>query len=291
MSYSEIEYTVEYFVLTIRLNRPAKLNALTMTMIDELCDAFSQASKDDQVRVIVITGNGRAFCAGADLGLGGDTFDADNPDSFMARVAPQSESNWYEPRDPGGVLALAIYDCPKPVIAAINGPAVGAGATLTLAADVRYISENAKIGFVFSRRGILPDCCSSWFLPRIVGMGYAQDWVISGRLIEAQEAARSGLANAVHPDGKVLMAALDWARLVTDHCSSVSAVVSRKMLYNSQSLADPASTHNVESRGQHLAGMSDDAAEGVASFLEKRPVQFIGKLEGEILKFYNELKC
>ncbi len=291
MSYTEIEYVVEQSVLTIRLNRPEKLNALTMTMIDELCDAFCQASQDDQIGVIVLTGNGRAFCAGADLGLVGDTFNANNPDSFMARAAPQSESNWYEPRDPGGVLALAIYDCHKPVIAAINGPAVGAGAAMTLAADVRYISESAIIGFVFSRRGILPDCCSSWFLPRIVGMGYAQDWVISGRLVEAEEAARSGLVNAVHPPDEVLTAALAWAKVVADQCSGVSAVVARKMLDYNQILADPASAHNVESRGQHLAGMSADAAEGVAAFLEKRPARFTGKLEGKILKYFNELTC
>jgi len=290
MNYSDIEYRVEHSVLTLRLNRPDKLNALTMNMIEELCDAFSRASQDDQIRVIVITGNGRAFCAGADLSLGGATFDARHSESLMAGVAPRGDRDWYEPRDSGGVLALAIYDCPKPVIAAINGPAVGAGATMTLAADLRYCSSNAKIGFVFSRRGILPDCCSSWFLPQIVGMGHAQDWVISGRLIEAEEAARSGLVNAVFESDQLLPATMAWARGVAENSSMVSAMVSRRMLYHNSSLSNPADAHDVESRGQHLVGMSADAAEGVESFLEKRPPGFSGRLEGEMLEFYKDLK-
>jgi enoyl-CoA hydratase/carnithine racemase len=223
-------------VLTITMNRPERLNAWTQTMFAELMQAFDRADADDEVRAVIVTGAGRAFCAGADLERGGETFakrEHEDPDSI--------------PRDNGGRLTLRIFDLTKPVIAAINGPAVGIGATMTLPMDVRLAADDARIGFVFARRGIVPEACSSWFLPRVVGISRAMEWVATGRVFDAREALTGGLVRSLHPKPEL------WTILGAEH---------------------PMLAHRADSRGMLYRGRSADAAEGIAAFLEKRPAQF-----------------
>ncbi|HTP23294.1 MAG TPA: crotonase/enoyl-CoA hydratase family protein [Solirubrobacteraceae bacterium] len=263
MEFEEITAELSDHVLTITLNRPERLNAFTETMGNELIAAFDEADADDAVRAIVVTGAGRGFCAGADLGRGSETFTRrghDDPDSI--------------PRDGGGRLTLRIFDCRKPVIAAINGPAVGVGATMTLPMDVRLASESARIGFVFSRRGIVPEACSSWFLPRLVGISRAMEWVATGRVFGADEAAQGGLVRSVHPDGELLDAAGALAHEIADNAAPVSVALARQMMWRMLGAEHPMLAHRADSRGMYFRGRSADAAEGITSFLEKRPAQF-----------------
>ena len=263
MEFEEITAELSDHVLTITLNRPERLNAFTETMGNELIAAFDEADVDDAVRAIVVTGAGRGFCAGADLGRGSETFTRrghDDPDSI--------------PRDGGGRLTLRIFDCRKPVIAAINGPAVGVGATMTLPMDVRLASESARIGFVFSRRGIVPEACSSWFLPRLVGISRAMEWVATGRVFGADEAAQGGLVRSVHPDGELLDAAGALAHEIADNAAPVSVALARQMMWRMLGAEHPMLAHRADSRGMYFRGRSADAAEGITSFLEKRPAQF-----------------
>jgi enoyl-CoA hydratase/carnithine racemase len=267
MNFTEIRYELAGNVLTITLDRPDRLNAFTATMQDELIAAFDQADADDEVRAIVVTGEGRAFCAGADLGSGGDTFD------------------WREyqrgddiPRDGGGEVSLRIFDCLKPVIAAINGPAVGVGITMTLPMDVRVAAEGAKIGFVFSRRGIVPEACSSWFLPRIVGISQAMEWAATGRVFSAEEAAQAGLVRSVHPAGEVVAAARAIADEIAENAAPVSVALARRLLWTMLGADHPMAAHRADSRAMFSRGQSADAREGVNSFLEKRPAAFTDRV-------------
>jgi len=263
MRFEQITAELSDQVFTITLSRPERLNAFTTNMGDELRAAFDEADADDEVRAVIVTGAGRGFCAGADLERGSETFtkrEHEDPDSI--------------PRDGGGRLTLRIFECTKPVIAAINGPAVGIGATMTLPMDVRLASESARIGFVFSRRGIVPEACSSWFLPRVVGISRAMEWVATGRVFDAQEALEGGLIRSVHPDGELLDAANALAREIADNTAPVSVALARMMMWRLLGAEHPMVAHRADSRGMYHRGRSADAAEGVTSFLEKRPAQF-----------------
>jgi enoyl-CoA hydratase/carnithine racemase len=264
MDFEEILYEVEDHVLTITLNRPERLNAFTPTMGRELIEALDAADADDDVRAVVVTGAGRGFCAGADLERGGSTFD------WSERHAAGEEV----PRDGGGRISLRIFDCLKPVIAAINGPAVGVGITMTLPMDVRLAAEGAKIGFVFARRGIVPEACSSWFLPRIVGISQAMEWVTTGRVFSAEEALAGGLVRSVHSPDDVLGAARDLAREIADNSAPVSVALARRMMWTMLGASHPMDAHRADSRAMFSRGQSADAVEGVTSFLEKRDAAF-----------------
>jgi enoyl-CoA hydratase/carnithine racemase len=262
MEFENIGYEVAEGVLTITLNRPERLNAFTEGMGAELIEAFERADRDDEVRVVIVTGAGRGFCAGMDLGEGGATFD------YGAR--PEGEI----PRDGGGRVVLRIFESTKPVIAAINGPAVGVGITMTLPMDIRLAAEGARIGFVFTRRGIVPEACSSWFLPRIVGISRAMEWVASGRVFTAQEALTGGLMRSVHPEGELLGVALELAREIVENTAPVSVALARRLLWSGLGAAHPMEAHRADSRAMFARGRSADAREGITSFLEKRPPHF-----------------
>jgi enoyl-CoA hydratase/carnithine racemase/RimJ/RimL family protein N-acetyltransferase len=269
MEFEQITTDLTDHVLTITLNRPARLNAWTQTMFNELLAAFDRADADDEVRAVIVTGAGRGFCAGADLERGGETFtkrDHQDPDTI--------------PRDSGGRLSLRIFELTKPVIAAINGPAVGIGATMTLPMDVRMAAEDAKIGFVFVRRGIVPEACSSWFLPRVVGISRAMEWVATGRVFDAREALEGGLVRSLHPKGELLDAANALAREIAENAAPVSVALARRMLWRMLGAEHPMLAHRTDSRGMLHRGRSADAAEGIAAFLEKRAAVFPDQVSG-----------
>ena len=276
MAYSTILYEVEDNVLTLTLNRPDKLNAFTRDMMHELINAFDKADEDDNVRAIIITGAGRGFCAGADLSVGADTFNAD--------VRADRESGLQ--RDGGGLLTLRIFESKKPVIAAINGPAVGIGATMLLPMDIRICSTDAKIGFVFSRRGIVPEACSSYFLPKIVGISQALEWCISGRVFPAGEALTGGLVRSVYDPDELIGAARTIAGEIANKTSAVSVALIRQMLWKMLGADHPMEAHKIDSRGIYYCGKSDDVKEGVESFLEKRPAKFPLKVSKDMPEFY-----
>lgn len=250
-------------ILTITLNRPDRLNAWTATMAGELMEAFDQADADDDVRVVIITGAGRGFCAGADLERGGETFD------YRARENPDAP-----PRDNGGIFTLRIFECTKPVIAAVNGPAVGVGATMTLPMDIRLAAEEARFGFVFARRGIVPEAASSFFLPRVVGISRAMEWVATGRVFSAAEALEGGLVRSIHPAGELLDAARALGREIADNTAPVSVALARRMMWSMLGARHPVDAHRADSQAMFSRGQSDDVREGVTSFLEKRPAVF-----------------
>jgi enoyl-CoA hydratase/carnithine racemase len=263
MEFEQIRAEVSDKVLTVTLNRPERLNAWTATMGQELRDAFDRADADDEVRAVVVTGAGRGFCAGADLAGGGNTFDW-----------REREHAGAIPRDNGGQFTLRVFECTKPVIAAINGPAVGVGATMTLPMDVRLAADTAKMGFVFARRGIVPEACSSWFLPRVVGISRAMEWVATGRVFSAQEALEAGLVRSVHPPDQLLDAAYALAREIAENTAPVSVALARRMLWTMLGAEHPMIAHRADSRGMSSRGQSADAHEGVTAFLEKRPPVF-----------------
>ena len=277
MAYEQILYEVKDQILTLTLNRPDKLNALTPLMRKELIDAFDRADADDQVRAIIVTGAGRAFCAGADLGTGTETFDYQSRDGQMLAE---------EHRDGGGQLTLRIFESIKPVIAAINGPAVGIGVTMTLAMDIRIADQSAKLGFVFARRGIVPEACSSWFLPRIVGISQALEWILSGRIFSVDEAVSRGLVRSSHAPGQLLPAARNLATEIADNTSAISVALARQMLWRMLGADHPMEAHKVDSRAIYYTGKSADASEGITSFLEKRPAQFKDKPSKDMPAFY-----
>ena len=272
MRYETIRTEVEDGILTLTLDRPDALNAFNGRMMDELLHAFDAADADDAVRAIVVTGAGRAFCAGADLSGGGSTFDSGD----AAR----------EHRDGGGRVVLRIYDVAKPVIAAINGAAVGVGITMCLPMDVRIVSERSKIGFVFARRGIPMEACSSWFLPRLVGISQAMEWVATGRVFGADEALRGGLASRVVPPEEVLPTAHALAREMSESTSALSIAFSRQLMWKMLGADHPMEAHRLDSRCIHHMGSSDDAREGVTSFLEKRPARFPLRVPSDLPDFY-----
>lgn len=273
MPYTQISPDLTDGVLTITLDRPEQLNAFTTTMENELIAAFDEADADDSVRAIIVTGRGRGFCAGADLSGGANTFNA------SARGRATDISTY---RDGGGRVTLRIFELKKPIIAAINGPAVGVGITMTLAMDVRLASENARMGFVFSRRGIVPEACSSWFLPRIVGISQAMEWVSTGRVFNAQEAHAGRLVRDVYAHDALLPAAHALAREIADNTAPVSVALCRQLMWRGLVADHPIQAHMADSRGILVMGQSADVAEGVASFLEKRKPDFKMSVANEL---------
>ena len=276
MDSQEIRYEVRDRVATVTLHRPEKLNAFTRRMRDELIAAFGRADADDGVRAVIVTGSGRAFCAGADLSGGGGTFD----------YASRGDAGQGDHRDGGGRVSLAIFALKKPVIAAINGAAVGGGATMTLPMDIRIASSSAKFGFVFARRGIVPEACSSWFLPKVVGISRAAEWVYTGRVFGADEALAGGLVSRVVAPEELMAAALTLAREIADNTSAVAVALARQMLWRMAGADHPMEAHKVDSRGIVAMGASPDVKEGVAAFLEKRAPNFAMKPSKDMPAFY-----
>jgi enoyl-CoA hydratase/carnithine racemase len=276
MTPETVRYDVAEGVATITLNRPDRLNAVDARMIEELLAAVDRADADDAVRVVIVTGAGRAFCAGADLGEGGGTF---GPRPGCSEI-PE------EHRDGGGRVTLRLFELAKPVIAAINGPAVGFGITLTLAMDVRLASTAARIGFVFARRGVVPEACSTWFLPRLVGIAQAAEWTYTGRVFSAEEALTGGLVSRVLPPEELLPAARALAQEIAQHTSAVSVALIRQMLWRMLGADHPREAHRLDSLGMWYTGRSPDAYEGVTAFLEKRPPRFSGRVSKDMPPFY-----
>ena len=276
MAFETILYDDADGVATITLNRPERLNAVNATVIRELVAALEQADGDDGVRAVIVTGAGRAFCAGADLGGGGTTFAG----------GPGRSERPEDHRDGGGLVTLRIFEMKKPVIAAINGPAVGFGATMTLAMDVRLASSAARIGFVFARRGVVPEACSTWFLPRLVGIAQAAEWAYTGRVVSAEEARAGGLVSRVVAPEALLPAARELAREIADNTSAVSVALIRQMLWRMLGADHPRQAHRLDSLGMWYTGRSADAREGITSFLEKRPPKFTGRPSTDMPPFY-----
>jgi enoyl-CoA hydratase/carnithine racemase len=276
MAFETLLYDQADGVATITLNRPERLNAVNATMIRELVAALDQADGDDAVRAVIVTGAGRAFCAGADLGGGGGTFAG----------GPGRGERPEDHRDGGGLVTLRIFDMTKPVIAAINGPAVGFGATLTLAMDVRLASSAARMGFVFARRGVVPEAASTWFLTRLVGIAQAAEWTYTGRVFSAEEARAGGLVSRVVAPDELLPTARELAREIADNTSAVSVALIRQMLWRLLGADHPREAHRLDSLGMWYTGRSPDAHEGVTSFLEKRPPRFTGRPSKDMPPFY-----
>ncbi|HET7344013.1 MAG TPA: crotonase/enoyl-CoA hydratase family protein [Methylomirabilota bacterium] len=276
MPLETLRYEVADRIATVTLSRPDRLNAVNTTMIRELVEVFDRADGDDEVRVVIVTGAGRAFCAGADLGGGGRTFAggdgrAERPDDH---------------RDGGGLVTLRLFDMKKPVIAAINGPAVGFGITMTLAMDIRLASTAARIGFVFSRRGVVPEACSTWFLPRLVGIAQAAEWAYRGRVFDAEEALAGGLVSRVVAPDALLPTARELALDIARNTSAVSVALIRQMLWRMLGAEHPREAHRLDSLGMWHTGRSADAHEGVTSFLDKRPARFTGRPSKDMPPFY-----
>ncbi len=284
MEFECILYEVKDKVLTITLNRPDRLNAYTGQMQSNLIEAFDKAGKDDDIRAIIVTGAGRGFCAGADLGAGGNTFNREVRNNKGETEGIKDDPEWM--RDGGGRTTLAIFDCPKPIIAAFNGPAVGVGVTMTLPMDIRIASEEAKFGFVFARRGLVPEAASSWFLPRVVGINKALEWTFSGRVFSPEEAKEGGLIRSIHPADKLLDEANKIAQEIVENTSAVSVAMTRQMLWKLLGADHPMEAHKVDSRAIYELGQGGDAKEGVESFLEKRSPEFPSKVSEDMPEFY-----
>ena len=286
--YNTLSVSVTDRVMTLTLNRPDKLNAFTVEMANELIDCFTRVNDDDAVGAIVVTGAGRAFCAGMDLSREGNVFGLD--ESLQPTLQDMHE-RLDDPvivdgvRDTGGRVTLAIYACRKPVIGAINGAAVGIGATMTLAMDVRLAADNAKIGFVFGKLGIVPEACSSWFLPRLVGVSRALDWVYSARILSAAEVQEAGLVMAVHPGAELLAAAQRLAASYIHERSPVSVALMRQMMLRNSAAASPLEAHRIDSLAMFYTSRAD-GHEGVQAFLEKRPPQFKDRASADMPPFY-----
>jgi enoyl-CoA hydratase/carnithine racemase len=268
VTYETLQTDLQDGVLTLTLSRPDRLNALNQEMIDELLAVYDEVDANDEIRVVIVTGEGRGFCAGADLGGGGGTFDA----SGHSEVEP----------DGGGRLSLRVHRLLKPTIAAFNGPAVGVGVTMTLPMDVRIASDQARFGFVFARRGIVPEAASSWFLPRVVGISQAMEWVASGRVFAAKEALAGRLVSRVVPADELLPTARALAREIADNTSAISVCLARQMMWRMLGAEHPMEAHRLDSRLMHQVGRTPDAREGVQSFLEKRPARFPGRVSQDL---------
>lgn len=280
MGYSQIDCQLSEGIATITLNRPDKLNAFTRTMMDEIIDAMDRVDGNDAVRAVIFTGAGdRAFCAGADLTPEGGGTPFSNP-------APVEDLSDPRVRDSGGLLTLRLFRSTKPLISACNGVAVGVGITMQLPMDIRLASESARYGFVFARRGIVPEACSSWFLPRLVGVSQAAEWCMTGRIFDAQEALRGGLVRSVHPAGELIDAARGLAREIADNTSAVSIAMTRAMLWRLPSGDHPMAAHRVDSRAIYRLSKGADAKEGVQSFLEKRSPDFPLRVSRDMPDFY-----
>lgn len=289
MHYTTIDWQLDDGLLTLTLNRPEQLNAFTVEMANELVHAFERASLDDAVRVVLVTGAGRAFCAGMDLSVQGNVFGLDESqtptlDDMHGRL--DDPAIFAGVRDTGGRVTLAIHACRKPVVGAINGAAVGIGATMTLAMDFRLASEKARIGFVFGRLGIVPEACSSWFLPRIVGLQQALEWVYTGDILDAEEARRGGLVRSVHAADSLLEDARAFARRLVAGRSPVATAFARQMLYRNSAQPHPLEAHRIDSLAMFYTSIGD-GKEGVAAFREKRDAQFSGKAS-QMPAFYEQ---
>jgi len=282
INFETITLGIEDGIATITLNRPDRMNAFTLQMMEELIAAFDKTDADDTVRAVIVTGAGKAFCAGADLSGGADTFDYKE----MQENAPDSLANGIN-RDGGGMVSLRIFRSLKPVIGAINGAAVGVGATMSLAMDIRLASETARYGFVFARRGIVPEAASSWFISRAVGLSTALHWCMSGRLINAEELEKRGLVESVHAPEDLYPAAVAIALEIADNTAAVSVAMTRQMLWRMAGASHPMEAHQLDSRAVQARGASADAKEGVASFLEKRPAAYTNKVSTDMPEFFD----
>lgn len=283
MDYNTLKYEVADGILTLTLNRPDHMNAFTVEMHQELIHAYNRASDDDSVDAIVLTGAGKAFCAGMDLSVDGNVFGLD--EEAQPTVADMEANEYLEGiSDTGGRVTLAMYECKKPVIAAINGAAVGIGATMLAAADIRVASEKARIGFVFEKIGITPEACSSWFLPRIVGISQALEWVYTGEIFNAETALQTRFVRSVHAPEEMLEAAYEIARSISKK-SQVSIALARQMLYRLSAAPHPRDAHNVDSLAIFYASRTD-AKEGIPAFLEKREPEFSSKASTDMPPFY-----
>lgn len=289
-AFETITTAIDDGIFTMTLNRPDRMNAFTTQMMQEMCVAFDLADADDAVRAVIVTGAGRAFCAGADLGAGGATFDyatRGGKDGAGSPIRDDGTMDWDHEgvRDSGGRLTLRIFNCKKLVIGAINGAAVGIGATMQLPMDFRLASDTARFGFVFARRGIVPEAASSWFLPRLVGIGQALDWCYSGRVFGADEALKGGLVRSIHAPDALLPAARALAKELTAESAPVSIALTRQMMWRMMGAASPMDAHRLDSRLVWARGGMADAKEGVASFLEKRTAVYPDTVSGDLPHF------
>ena len=288
--FETLRYEIEDQVLLLTMNRPERLNAFNSQMQREFLEALDHADTDDEIRAVIVTGEGRGFCAGADLSKGAETFDYDNQaegakaDRASNEGRQEGSNAWL--RDGGGLLSLRIYEFNKPIIAAINGPAVGVGVTMTLPMDIRIASTQARIGFVFSRRGIVPEACSSYFLPRVVGISKALEWAYSGKVFDADEALKGGLIRSVHEPEDLLPTARAIASEIAENTSAISVTMIRHMMWRMLGADHPMEAHKVDSRGIFHLGRGADAHEGVMSFLEKRPADFTMKTSEDLPEFF-----
>lgn len=280
MQYETLLFDVEDGIATVTLNRPDKLNAFTRKMAEEVIDVLDRVDSDDAIGAVIFTGAGRAFCAGADVSGGENTFAFGMGNDYMDDLGNEAV------RDGGGRVTLRMFDCIKPMIAAVNGPAVGVGATMLLPMDVRLASDTARFGFPFTRRGIVPESCSSWFLPRLVGISQALQWCYKGNVFPAQEALQGGLVNSLHAPEDLLPAARALAREFIDSTAPVSVALTRQLLWKMMTAEHPMDAHNIESRGVYVRGRQSDSKEGVKSFLEKRPAQYTDKPSSDMPAFY-----
>ena len=277
MSYQDISYEVEDGIATVTMNRPDMLNAFTGVMLDEIIDAIDRTDADDDVRAVIFTGAGRGFCAGADLSRGGETFD------MAKREGEGPIDQW---RDGGGRVTLRLFESKKPLIAAVNGPAAGVGVTMQLPMDYRIASTNARFGLVFTRRGVVMEACSSWFLPRLVGISQAMDWVMSGRVFPAEEALKGGLVSQVVEPEELLPTARAIGREIAENTSAVSVALCRHMMWKMLGADHPMEAHKIDSRGIRSMGQLPDAYEGVQSFLEKRSGNYTMKPSRDMPNFF-----
>ena len=278
-SYNTLEMNLDDGVLVVSLNRPSEMNSFTVEMAQELIMLFNEVSDEDEVSAIIVTGAGKAFCAGMDLSVEGNVFglnEALTPSIDQIHRDYNKSEIVEGVRDTGGRVSLAIYECKKPVIGAINGAAVGVGATMTLGMDIRLVSSRAKIGFVFGKIGITPEACSTWFLPRIVGLQRALEWIYSADLLSPEEAKEGGLVRSIHEPEDLLVEAKKLAKKFTKNRSQVSTALTRQMLYRNSAMPSPRAAHEVDSLSMFYTSVGD-GKEGVASFLEKRDPVFKGK--------------
>ncbi|WP_411288230.1 crotonase/enoyl-CoA hydratase family protein [Phenylobacterium sp.] len=277
-TFETLTYAAEAGIALVTLNRPEKLNAFNTQMMRELIDVFDVTDADDAVRCVIVTGAGRAFCAGADLSAGAQTFDYE---ARGGEALAERQKDGVQ-RDGGGLVTLRIFDSLKPVIAAVNGAAVGIGATMQLAMDIRLASTEARYGFVFARRGLNPEAASSWFLPRLVGVQTALEWCYTGRLFPAQEALDRGLVRSLHAPDDLLPAARALAREIADNTAPVSVAITRQLIWRMAGAAHPMEAHRADSRGIQARGRSGDAREGVSSFLEKRQPNYPDRVSTDL---------
>ena len=276
MSFETLDYAVEDGIAVATFSRPDRMNTFNAQVMKDMIALFDRTDADDAVKAVIVTGSGRAFCAGADLGRGGDTFDHTKRDASDEIVHDGVR------RDGGGRVVLRIYESLKPVIAAVNGAAVGVGATMQLPMDARLASTSARFGFVFARRGITPEACSSWFLPRLVGVPNALEWCYSGRVFDAQEALAKGLVQSLHAPDELLAAAKALAHRMTDESAPVSVALSRQLIWRMMGAPHPMEAHSVDSRAIQARGLSEDVREGIVSFTEKRAAQYPDRVSADL---------